>query len=395
MKRILPITLACFSAVTALAGTNVLSEADNRFAFSLLAQIASAAPSQNIFISPYSVSTVLQILDNGAAGKTQTEIQRALCTENLPLDQVNEASRELNQSLQADSDVELDMANSIWFETGIQLKPAFVSTNKKNFQSKLASVDFKTPEAADTINQWAGKKTRGKINDIVAFPFPADTALILANAIYFKGKWANPFDPSLTQPRYFYPSGEIVKMTQMMSQEGNFNYEEGKDFQAVELPYTGGYLDMIVFLPATNCSPEKILARFNGQNWQETFLQQFSTCEGRLILPKFKISYDILLNDPLQALGMRQAFIFGSANFSSIAADPLFVSEVKQKSYIEVNEETTEAAAVTSVLISRAIANANSRPFDMRVDRPFLFMISDGSSGTILFAGIINDPTLH
>jgi serpin B len=396
MKRIFGTICICFLAFAAFAGMNdKLSIANNAFAFDLLRQIATAQPAQNIFISPYSVSTVLQMLGNGAVGQTKTEMQAALKTSGLSEQELNDSAKALNQSLQSQTSVDLDLANAIWFEKALQLKPAFTATNQSSFQAQLASVNFETPEAADTINNWASQNTRGKINNVVSFPFPAKTLLVLANAIYFKGMWATPFDKKLTQERDFNLASGIVKQTPMMQQSQKFEYEEDKDFQAVRLPYSGKRLQMVLFLPATNSSPLKLLASFKNRNWNYEIQQAFSERRGTVTFPKFKLNYSILLNDPLQALGMKQAFIPGSADFSGVAADPLFISQVLQKSYVDVNEEGTEAAAVTTVTVAGAVMMRPIPPFQMLLDRPFLFIIVDHTTQTILFMGIINDPTIH
>jgi serine protease inhibitor len=396
MKRLLAGVLICLAASVAFADTidPALAAADNAFALDLLRQLAKGEPGQNIFISPYSVSTILQILGNGAAGKTKTEIQQVLKTDSFLPDKLNGLHKDLDHDLQSQSDVTLDLANAIWFETGLELKPAFVSTNKDFFQAELASVNFKTPEAADTINAWAKKNTQGKITDIVSFPFPDATQVILANAIYFKGKWAEPFDTNLTAPRDFYLAGGIVKQPRTMSQQRKFNYAEILGYQAVQLAYEGDRLQMMLFLPATNSSPEKLLGTFSGTNWNEGVLWKFASREGKIEFPKFKLNYDIVLNDPLKALGMQQAFTEGSANFSLMTDEPLFISRVMQKSYVDVNEEGTEAAAVTAVIAVTSIVMHPLPPFEMIVNRPFVFMIADRVTGVILFAGIVNDPTL-
>jgi serine protease inhibitor len=398
MKRILGGALLCLAAFVAMAddmNLPKLAAANNGFAFDLLRQIAKDQPAGNIFISPYSVSTVLQMLGNGAAGKTKAEMQRVLKTDDLPPGDLNSACKVLDQSLMSQPDVTLDLANSIWFKTGLELKPRFVSTNKEFFNAEMDSVNFETPESADTINTWAKKNTRGKITDVVSFPFPALTRVVLANAIYFKSKWATPFDESLTKPRYFYLVHGIIKETPMMSQHRKFWYEETGDFQAVELPYAGDHLQMVLFLPAANSSPRKLLEQFNGKSWNYDILQGVSEREGTLTFPKFKLDYDVDLNAPLQDLGMKLAFIPDVADFSGIADDGLFVSEVKQKSFVDVNEEGTEAAAVTTVMVGSAAIIANRPPpFQMIVDRPFFFVIVDNATDTILFMGIVNDPTL-
>jgi serine protease inhibitor len=395
MKKILGGFLICLAASLALAdppGAPQLAEANNGFAFDLLKQIETGQPTQNIFISPYSVSLALQMLGNGAAGQTKTEMQDVLKTKDFSPDELNAACKELNHSLLSQTNVTLDLADSIWYQKAFTLKSDFVAANKNFFQAQLASVDFGTPAAADIINQWADEKTHGKITGVVSFPFPPLTKVVLANAIYFKGKWADPFNPERTHPRDFHLADGTVKQAPMMWQLKKFAYKVGDGFQAVKLPYAGGRLEMCLFLPAANSTPEKLLAGFSGTNWNDAILSGFSDREGKLFFPKFKLNYDIILNRPLEALGMKQAFDPNAADFSAMAGEPLFVSLVAQKSFVDVNEEGTEAAAVTTIWMTNSLAMPSS-PFEMLMDRPFLFVIDDNQTGAILFMGIVNDPT--
>ncbi|MGH7951516.1 MAG: serpin family protein [Limisphaerales bacterium] len=368
-----------------------LAEANNGFAFNLLKQIAKEQPTQNIFISPFSVSTALQMLDNGASGKTKSEIQSVLKTENLPPEKLNAAFKELNQSLKSQTNVILDLANGIWYKKGFQLKPDFVAADKEFFQAELAPVDFESPKSANIINDWANKETRGKISGVVSFPFPPLTRVILANAIYFKGKWETAFKKEMTEPRDFYLPNGNSKQTPMMQRDGKFNYQETADFQAVQLPYKGG-LRMELFLPKTNSNPQKLVEEFRGKNAWQKIENEFGERDGFVALPKFKMDYEVELNDPLEALGMKQAFD-DAANFSGISTMPLNISEVKQKSFVKVDEEGTEAAAVTTItMLGSAIDMNRPKPFEMIVNRPFFFVIADNQTQTILFMGIVNDP---
>ncbi len=387
--------LICFASLAVWADSTAdparLAAANTGFAFDLLKQIAKEQPDTNVFISPFSVSSVLQMVGNGAAGETGTEMQRVLKTAGLPAGSLNEACRNLNQSLTSLPDVTLNLANGIWYQKEIQLKPGFVSENKNYFLAELAGVDFGNPKSADTINDWADKETRGKIKDVVQFPFPPLTRVILANAIYFKGKWVKPFDKSQTKPHVFHlPGGE--EQAPLMWQRGHFNYQEGDGFQAVQLPYAGGRLRMYLFLPDTNSSPAKLLADLNSETWRDKILPQFVEREGTLALPRFKLNYDVELNNPLEALGMTSAFTL-AANFSAMADEPLYISAVKQKSFVDVNEEGTEAAAVTTVVMKSLAIRAPVKPFEMIVDRPFFFVIGDDQTQSILFMGVVYDPT--
>jgi serpin B len=388
--------LLCFAGLTVLAAAPAdqekLASANTGFAFDLLKQIIREQPGTNVFISPFSVSSVLQMVANGAAGETKAEMQRVLRTAGLPVETLNAACKSLNQSLNSQTNVILNLANAIWYKEGFHLKPGFVSDNKDFFSAKLAGVDFAKPESAQTINDWADKSTRGKIQEVVRWPFPPLTRVILANAIYFKGKWERPFDKQSTKGHAFnvLPGG-TPKLVPTMWQHGRFNYQQSDGFQAVRLPYGGGRLQMYLFLPDTNSSPTKLLADLNADTWRDKILSKFQDKEGTLALPRFKLDYDVLLNEPLQALGMRQAFGNG-ADFSAMADKPLFVSEVKQKSFVEVNEEGTEAAAVTTVHMKSSAVRKPLESFKMIVDRPFLFVIGDDSTISVLFMGVIFDP---
>jgi serine protease inhibitor len=311
-----------------------LANANNSFGFDLLGQIAAGQPGKNIFISPFSAACALQMVANGAAGQTKSEMESVLKTAGWADRDLKDSYRDLSRSLTAPRGATLEIANSIWYQDGIRLKPGFIADNKSYFKAGLAPVDFESPKSADIINGWARKNTRGKIDGVVSFPFPPLTTLVLADAIYFKGKWVTPFKKEATQPREFHlPDGRFEK-TPMMQRDDKFNYQEKAEFQAVQLPYNG-HLRMEVFLPKTNSSPQKLVEAFRGKDaWQKSVENGFREREGFLVLPKFKIAYEVELNAPLEALGMKQAFVQGVANFSAMANEPLFVGEVKQKSFV-------------------------------------------------------------
>jgi serpin B len=386
--------LLCFASLIVLvaspADQEKLAMANTGFAFDLLKQIAGEQPNANVFISPFSVSSVLQMVANGAASDTKTEMQRVLKTTGLAPDSLNSACKDLNESLNSQTNVILNLASAIWFQEGIHLKPGFVATNSRFFHAGLAPVDFQKPASAQIINDWADNSTHGKIKDVVQWPFDPLTKVILANAIYFKGQWAHPFDKSATKPRAFHLARGETKPTSMMWQRKTFDYQEGDDFQAVRLPYAGGRLQMYLFLPNPSSSPAKLLAGMDSNTWRDKILPGFRDREGTLAFPRFKLEYDVVLNDPLEALGMRHAF--DDADFSAMASEHLFVSRVKQKSFVEVNEEGTEAAAVTTGVMAAGIAMEPPKPFEMIVDRPFFFVIGDDKTQSILFMGLVFDP---
>ena len=367
-----------------------LSAANTDFAFDLFGQLALEQPDTNVFISPFSVSTVLQMIENGAAGTTKAEMKHVLHTDGLPTNGLNAACLSLNQSLNSQTNVILELANAIWYQQGIPLRPGFISVNKEFFQAELGAVDFGSPQSAQTINDWANKSTHGKIQQVVQWPFPPATRVVLANAIYFKGKWETPFDKQDTKPHTFHLAGGGEKQVPTMRRHGRFAYQQGDDFQAVQLPYAGGRLRMDVFLPDVNSTVARLLARFSSASGRNQMLTHFLEREGTLALPRFKLEYSVKLNDSLQALGMKRAF--HDADFSAMSREPLELSEVKQKSYIVVNEEGTEAAAVTVGMMRATAILRPLKPFEMIVDRPFFFVIEDSQTQSILFMGTVYEP---
>jgi serpin B len=367
-----------------------LAGANTAFGFDLFRQIVREQPNANVFISPFSVSTVLQMIENGAAGATKQEMEHVLHTDGLPADALNAACKSLNQLLNAQTNVTLELANAIWYQQGIPLKPAFVSANQEFFQAELDAVDFGSPRSARAINDWADQSTHGKIRQVVQWPFDPATRLVLANAIYFKGKWETPFAKKDTKPHAFHLAGGGEKQAPTMWRHGRFAYRRGDGFQAVQLPYSGGRLRMDIFLPDVNSTLAKLLVRFNSASDRSQMLKQFLEREGTLALPRFKLEYGVKLNDSLQALGMKRAF--HDADFSAMSKEPLFVSEVRQKSYVEVNEEGTEAAAVTTGVMTALAIERPVKPFEMIVDRPFFFVIEDNQTQSILFIGMVCNP---
>ena len=366
-----------------------LTAANNAFAFDLLKQIAGGRAG-NVFISPYSVSTVLQMVSDGAAGTTKQEMESVLHLNGLAAK--NAAGKSLDQSIvNGQSNVTLNLANSIWFRQGVKLKPEFAADCANYFSAKTGAVDFTSPQSALIINKWAEENTQGRIKNIVPSPMDPRTRVILANAIYFKGRWADEFDKSATKARAFALADGTQMQVPMMQQLGHFDYFQTPEFQAAQLPYAGGRLRMYLFLPVAASDIKKLLAGFNGTNWQSKILPQFRNHEGTVSLPRFKMNFEIVLNQPLKALGVKRAFS-PDADFSAMSAEKLFLSEVKQKSFVEVNEEGTEAAAVTTAPLRVSAVVRTEELFVMTLDHPFFFVIGDEATRSILFMGIVSDP---
>jgi len=371
-----------------------LASANTGFAFNLLKEIAREQPAQNIFISPYSVSSVLQMVCNGAGGKTKEELQQVLGTTGITLAAVNQANQDLSRAIASgSSNVVLNSANAIWYRKGIPVEPEFIACNKQFYQAQVEGLDFKDAASVGIMNAWVNEMTHGRILSIVAGPIDPETHLYLADAVYFKGGWLTPFDVKETKERVFHLRRGQQKKLPMMTRTADFTYRRGTGYQAVRLPYKDSNLAMYVFLPDADSSPEKLLTIMNAGNWQRVTLPGFSEKKGTLVLPRFKLEYGIDLKKPLRALGLQHGF--EAADFSGMSSVQLFISEALQKTFVEVNEEGTQAAAATVMTVAAGIPTEPPKPFEMIVDRPFLFVIHysdpDGG-GSILFMGVAFDP---
>jgi len=400
IARIISIgALTGFSSLAVSAqDSEKLATANNTFAFKLLKELAAEQTNVNIFVSPYSAATALQMAANGAGGQTKAEMQQVLETSDISAAMLNAASKAVADLLNSkDTNIILTTANALWYRQSAQIKPGFIESNQKFFSSTIKALDFGNVRAAEAeINQWASDQTHGRITGIAdGMIDPLYTDLVLANAIYFKGKWEDPFDAKLTKERPFHPVAGAKKNLPMMEMSKTFTYRKGSGYQAVRLPYMGGDLAMYIFLPDPDSNPAKLLQIMNGDKWHRVTMPGFSERDGLVVLPKFKLENTLELNHPLETLGMKTAFDKKKANFSEMFSDPHYISEVRQKAFVDVSEEGTEAAAVTMIAenSASAIQMNPSKPFEMIVDQPFLFAIVDARSEMILFIGVVNDLT--
>jgi serine protease inhibitor len=370
---------------------NEVVSANTRFAFKLYREIIRRDSAKNVFVSPASVSLALAMTYNGAEGATREAMAEALELAGLERREVNQAGIELLRSLeQNDSGVRLAIANSLWAKKGIAFDPDFLRRNQKYYRAQIEELDFADPRAAAVINGWVSDRTEGKIERIID-QVQAEAVLFLINAIYFKGDWTHKFDKRKTREDSFMLLDGREQQHPMMVQSGEFPYYETRDFQAIMLPYGDRRLSMTVFLPAENSSLAAFQERLDYEHWTE-WKKQFRKKEGRIVLPRFKLEYEVSLNDPLKQLGMTLAFDPRRADFSAMCPDArVNIDEVKHKTFVEVNEEGTEAAAVTGVTMTLT-AFMPSQPFSMVVDRPFFCMITDHKTGLVLFMGSIVEP---
>lgn len=355
------------------------------FGFKLFQSLNDGAEGRNVFYSPASVQTALRMALLGAGGETREAMANTLG---------GEAGGRAPGKQDYVADVTLEEANSLWSGARYKIEPDYVKQVKARFDARAEQLVFTNPDAAAKINAWVSERTHGKIDKIVG-QLNEMTALVLVNAIYFKGKWQKVFKTEETQEAPFHPVGGGESKVQMMSQRGSFQYLRGDGYQAIKLPYGDGRIEMIVALPDEAQGLDAFVRGLDAARWQ-ALVRGLRKQEGLIKLPRFKAEFEQSLNEPLKALGMAVAFDPEHADFSKIVAPPLraYISQVKHKAVVEVNEEGSEAAAATSVEISvtSAMPMEPPKPFEMIVDRPFLCAIRDARSGEILFLGAIRKP---
>lgn len=369
-----------------------LVAANTKLTFKLFSEILKKQHSENIFISPASLAIALNIVYNGASGETQEAIAKTLELQGTNLQEINQANAELKASLNnPDPKVQLSIANSLWTKESIPFKPEFLQLIQNFYQAEVKNLNFSNPTAPSMINNWVNQSTNGKINKIVDVIEPK-TVFLMLNAIYFKGNWTEPFPTEATQLGPFTLLDGTQKQHPMMRHQNSasFPYYENELFQAVSLPYGEGRMSMYIFLPNQGVSLKTFYEKLNAENWQQ-WMNQFNNLDnsggGVLIsLPRFKLKYAIDLKDTLKALGMEIAFT-KEANFSGMTPSSIWIDKIQHKTFVEVNEEGTEAAAVTNVA-----SGVRSGPIEMNVNRPFFFAIRDNQTGSILFVGSIVEP---
>jgi len=345
----------------------------------------------NMMISPPSVYFALAMTANGADGETKEEMLKALSAENITLDDLNKGLYEWMNAINRDEIVKLSITNSIWYRDDFKANKDFLHINADYYSAAIRKLDFRQKSAVDTINKWVKDATNDKIDKIVE-EIDDDVVMFLINAIYFNGDWKYQFLPHNTREGDFNSPDKIVK-TEYMSRRGNMDYLQFNSVTGVILPYLDEQFAFIGLLPEEGDTPRDLinnLSTFDLINLMKNKEEK----EIELLLPKFESSYEDSLKNELSNLGMNVPFIPGNADFSKMNESntkDLFISEVKHKTYIKVDEKGTEAAAVTSVVMPQ------SMPLEipqLTFDRPFVYGIVDVTTGIPLFIGIMEDPTI-
>ncbi|XP_019640737.1 PREDICTED: leukocyte elastase inhibitor-like isoform X1 [Branchiostoma belcheri] len=370
-----------------------LSAANTEFALSLYRQLCGDGG--NVFFSPYSISVALAMTSLGARGSTEAAMKGTLCYKDMSNDVLHSTFSTLHQQLYASDKYTLQTANRLYGEQTYSFLQDFLNATKKNYGAELASVDFKgaAEQVRGTINKWVEEQTKDKIKDLIpAGAVDAMTRLVLVNAIYFKGNWDKQFKAEMTQDMDFNINNNEKVKVPMMKMEEKFNYGEFQDqkFRVLELPYVEKELSMLIFLPDEVEGIRNLESALTATTLQTVSSQMYST-KVNLMLPRFKLEQDFSLGETLKKMGMGEAFSDG-ADFSGMsAAADLFISEVVHKAFVEVNEEGTEAAAATGVRMKMRMMPRPPVPF--LVDHPFMFLIRDNRSSSVLFLGRMSKPT--
>ena len=355
-------------------------------------KLAAKKPDSNVVVSPYSVSTALSMAYNGAGSKTKTEMQDVLDYSGLSDEAVNQQNSSLYKSLMhVNPSSELTVANAMFANKNFEFVKAFMDSNQKYYGAKLETLDFADLSTVNKINNWVKDNTKSKIPSILDKVAP-DAILYLVNAVYFKGVWLDEFKKDETQPADFKLSNGRKKTVEMMNRSAKMSYFAGNNFQAVMLPYKDKRLQMCIFLPDKKSNITAFINSLTPESWSE-WREQFRKEEGHLGLPRFKVEYKTELSDLLKAAGMPCAFEDNCADFKKMIEQNAMISRVLHKTYLEVNEKGTEAAAATAIEMSVTSAPMNPKPpFDMICDRPFVVAIRDEKTNAILFVGAIVDP---
>lgn len=374
-----------------------VAEGNAAFALDLYGRLAASKPGENIFFSPHSISSALAMTYAGARGATAAEMSDVL---RFPEEQagLHQAMARLDSVLlsRASLDViELSFANALWGQDGYPFLEPFLETTRAHYGAGLRTVDFaRDPEPARlAINDWAETETRGRIKDLLGrSDVTTATRLVLTNAVYFKGDWAQQFDEKNTREGDFHVAPGVTVRAPLMRRSGSYRWTEHEGAIAFELPYEGGDLGMVIVAPPTVerfgevealMQPAHVAAIMKGIDSSEPV-------KAVVVVPKFELRLGAELSDLLSEMGMPSAFAAGSADFSGMSEKrDLFLSRVIHKAFVAVDEKGTEAAAATAVVMKLAV----SRPLELRADVPFVFFIRDSATGAILFMGRIADPT--
>ena len=369
-----------------------LIEADNTFGLEIFQKIRETSNSENIMISPLSISVAFAMAYNGADSDTKTEMENAMKLNGLTTEQINDAYKMLIKGLQSlDKDVVFEIANAIFYADGFSVKPDFLNINKTVYNAEVENLNFSSGSAIQDINNWVANKTHDKITSIIQQLNPLDR-MVLLNAIYFNGVWTNKFDEKGTHQLSFIKTDGSSFEVPMMKKEEKLEYASNSLFNAIKMPYGNGQYNMIVLLPENGKNSQDIINELSSKNWK-SWMTSFEIKSPVVVtMPRFKFAFETKLKNVLTQMGMEKAFQPYVADFSKMSDEDLYISSAIHKSFIDVNENGTEAAAVTSItMATTSIGNEPPKTY-FNVNKPFVFAITEKDTDAILFMGEVQNP---
>ncbi len=369
-----------------------LIEADNEFGLEIFQKIRKESEKENIMISPLSISVAFAMAYNGADKDTKTEMEKAMKLNGLTTDQINSSYKMLINALQSlDKDVVFEIANAIFYADGFSVKPDFLNINKTIYDAEVSKLNFGSPAAVETINDWVANKTNDKITKIIESLSP-DDRMVLLNAIYFNGIWKTKFDEKGTHLLNFTKTNGTNIEVPMMKKEEKLDYTANSFFSAIKMPYGKGQYNMLVMLPAEGKNSQDVINELSATSWNN-WAKSFETKDPVVVtMPRFKFAFETKLNNVLAEMGMVKAFQPNIADFSKISDKDLYISSAVHKSFIDVNENGTEAAAVTSITFTTTSAGNEPPKTYFTVNKPFIFAITEKDTDAILFIGEVQNP---
>ena len=363
------------------------------FVFAFYSEIAEKDEESNIFFSPLSISTAFSMAYEGAKENTASEMQQVFGFESDDAKRQKAISELLSRFNHKDDWYNLQVANALWIKDGYKIKQDYLDAVKTHYSNTVDNVDFVTDDGINKINSWVREKTNDKIENILV-PGSTDelTRMVITNAVYFKGKWSSEFNPRNTSEKQFWTDNDNSVTVSMMKQPVDiYNYAKTENLQALELNYLGGDISMVVLLPKDRDGIQSLEYSMDKKKFdviKDSMTRQPLTVE----IPKFEFETQYNLISPLQSLGLHDAFDENNADFQGITDEQVYLAKAVHKAFVNVNEEGTEAAAITA-LVARATSGPPEPVDDFVADHPFIFIIQEKETGEILFIGRVMDPT--
>ncbi len=371
-----------------------VADSNNLFAFQLYKHINKHG--ENLFFSPFSISAAMAMTYTGARNETAKQISHTLHF-NSEAKHFMGGFKNMMEAIESDTltdtanHIQLDMANSMWIADSLHIRPMYAELMQSIYHTEARKISFADSGARNTINKWVENRTNDKIKELISpGTVDASTKLVLVNALYFNAKWATAFSKHYTLREPFYVSKHDSVMAETMNMTQTFNYYEDKELQAIESPYKGEKLSMVVFLPKERTGINK-MEKTLGYHYYNKVIDSMYRKKVKLALPKFNTTDQIDIRKVLEEMGVQNPFT-AKADFSAMTDEPLYIDKIFHKAFIKVAEEGTEAASATAVTMSKSMVADPSTLAVFYANHPFIFVVKDNTTGCILFMGKITNP---